>query len=185
MQQTCEMLTSDPDFPSFTSCPPCEASSINSCLRHEAGIRIHKEDRRYRRSDLIHRQGLCDFAACDGISDAGQKSTSSHKRHLVRHDGHEQNIGIKWQAGHVEDRAGDVFGGHGGLDRHGLFAWGTPCFILAVIGVSALPISIWPQAISNSRPSSAVALVSPVIACLVAVYGAERGRGCERRSNRY
>ena len=43
--------------------------------------------------------------------------------------------------------------------------------------VMALPISIWPQAMSYLRPSSAVHLVSPVMACLVAVYGAELGRG--------
>ena len=47
--------------------------------------------------------------------------------------------------------------------------WGTPFFIRAVIGVSALPMSIWPQAMSYLRPSSAVALVSPVMACLVDV----------------
>ena len=38
-----------------------------------------------------------------------------------------------------------------------------------VMSVAALPMSIWPQAMSNGRPSSAVDLVSPVIACLVAV----------------
>ena len=47
----------------------------------------------------------------------------------------------------------------------------------AVIGVSALPISICPQATSWARPSSATDLVKPVTACLVAVYGAEKGRG--------
>src|SRR3954468_5115194 len=57
------------------------------------------------------------------------------------------------------------------------FGWSTPSFILAVISVAALPISIWPQAMSNGRPSSAVDLVRPVLACLVAVYGAEFGRG--------
>src|SRR5213594_1146645 len=57
------------------------------------------------------------------------------------------------------------------------FACGTPVAILAAISVAALPMSIWPQAMSYFRPSSAVALVRPVIACLVAVYGAELGRG--------
>ena len=47
----------------------------------------------------------------------------------------------------------------------------------SVISVAALPMSIWPQAMSWARPSSAVALVRPVIACLVAVYGALNGRG--------
>src|SRR5881396_1074583 len=57
------------------------------------------------------------------------------------------------------------------------FAWGTPFFIRAVSGVSALPMSIWPHAMSYFRPSSAGDLVRPVIACLVEVYGAENGRG--------
>ena len=47
----------------------------------------------------------------------------------------------------------------------------------AVISVAALPMSIWPQAMSYFLPSSEVDLVRPVIACLVAVYGAELGRG--------
>ena len=38
-------------------------------------------------------------------------------------------------------------------------------------------MSIWLQAMSYLRPSSDVDFVSPVIACLVAVYGAEFGRG--------
>jgi hypothetical protein len=47
----------------------------------------------------------------------------------------------------------------------------------AVIGVEALPMSIWPQAMPCGRPSRAIDFVSPVMACLVAVYGAEFGRG--------
>src|SRR6516165_1379280 len=38
-------------------------------------------------------------------------------------------------------------------------------------------MSIWPQAMSYFRPSRDADLVRPVIACLVAVYGAEFGRG--------
>ena len=38
-----------------------------------------------------------------------------------------------------------------------------------VISVAALPMSIWPQAMSYFRPSSDVDLVSPVTACFVAV----------------
>src|SRR5438034_7205172 len=45
------------------------------------------------------------------------------------------------------------------------------------MSVIALPMSIWLHAMSYLRPSSAVALVRPVMACLVAVYGAELGRG--------
>jgi hypothetical protein len=55
-------------------------------------------------------------------------------------------------------------------------AWSTPSFMRAVISVPALPMSICPQAMSCFRPSRAVAFVSPVIACFVAVYGAEFGR---------
>ena len=47
----------------------------------------------------------------------------------------------------------------------------------SVMSVPALPMSICPQAMSYARPSSEVDLVRPVIACLVAVYGAEFGRG--------
>src|SRR3954447_15637772 len=57
------------------------------------------------------------------------------------------------------------------------FAWRIPAFIFAAISVSALPMSIWPQAMSKARPSRAVDFVRPVMACLVAVYGAEFGRG--------
>src|SRR2546425_35808 len=49
------------------------------------------------------------------------------------------------------------------------FGCGTPVFILAVSSVSALPMSIWPQAMSYFRPSREVDLVRPVMACLVAV----------------
>jgi hypothetical protein len=45
------------------------------------------------------------------------------------------------------------------------------------MSVSALPMSIWPHAISWARPSSEADFVSPVTPCLVAVYGAEKGRG--------
>ena len=38
-------------------------------------------------------------------------------------------------------------------------------------------MSIWPHAMLKRRPSSDVDLVRPVMACLVAVYGAECGRG--------
>ncbi len=57
------------------------------------------------------------------------------------------------------------------------FACGTPLAILAVMGVAALPMSIWPQAMSYLRPSRAVVLVRPVIPCLVDVYATEPGRG--------
>src|SRR3984893_9614883 len=48
-------------------------------------------------------------------------------------------------------------------------ACGTPRCIRWVISVSALPTSIWPQAMSYLRPSSEVDFVRPVIACLAEV----------------
>ncbi len=57
------------------------------------------------------------------------------------------------------------------------FACMTPSTIAWVISVAALPMSIWPQAMSYLRPSRDVDLVKPVIACFVAVYGAEFGLG--------
>ena len=46
---------------------------------------------------------------------------------------------------------------------------GTPVDMRADNSVSALPMSICPQAMSYLRPSSEVDLVSPRMACLVAV----------------
>ena len=44
-------------------------------------------------------------------------------------------------------------------------ACATPPLILAVMSVAALPMSIWPQAMSKGRPSSASVRVRPVTAC--------------------
>src|SRR5687767_4090940 len=49
------------------------------------------------------------------------------------------------------------------------FACCTPLVMRSVISVAALPMSIWPQAMSCWRPSSEIDLVRPVTACLVAV----------------
>src|SRR5260370_11157627 len=57
------------------------------------------------------------------------------------------------------------------------FACMTPLTMACVISVAALPMSIWPQAMSYLRPSRDVDLVKPVIACFVDVYGAEFGLG--------
>src|SRR5690242_2446452 len=56
-------------------------------------------------------------------------------------------------------------------------AWRIPVAIASLSALTALPMSIWPQAISQARPSSEIDFVSPVTACLVDVYGAELGRG--------
>src|SRR3954468_1282626 len=69
---------------------------------------------------------------------------------------------------------------HGSILGSGLMdpsACITPSVIRWVMSVAALPMSIWPQAMSYFRPSSEADFVSPVIACLVAVYGAEFGLG--------
>mmetsp|Transcript_4367 Transcript_4367/g.11412 ORF Transcript_4367/g.11412 Transcript_4367/m.11412 type:complete len:273 (+) Transcript_4367:168-986(+) len=52
-----------------------------------------------------------------------------------------------------------------------------PMRIGPVISVEALPMSICEHAMLNGRPSRAHCFVRPVIACLVAVYGAALGRG--------
>ena len=64
------------------------------------------------------------------------------------------------------------------------FACITPFVIRCVISVAALPISIWLQAMSYLRPSSEMHLVIPVMACLVAVYGADSAAAREPRSSR-
>src|SRR5258708_9999199 len=56
-------------------------------------------------------------------------------------------------------------------------ACATPAVIRSVSSVAAVRISICPQAMLYLRQSRAMDLVSPVMACLVAVYGAELGRG--------
>ena len=56
-----------------------------------------------------------------------------------------------------------------GSPRTDRLACGTPVPNAPVISVAALPMSIWPQAIRYGRPSSEIALVRPVMACLLAV----------------
>src|SRR5205814_2375291 len=56
-------------------------------------------------------------------------------------------------------------------------ACSAPRLMPSVMSVAALPMSIWPQAMPNRRPSSDRDLVSPVSACLVAVYATLPGRG--------
>ena len=48
-------------------------------------------------------------------------------------------------------------------------ACGTPLAIAEVISVAAFPMSIWQQAMSYFRPSSAVDFVKPTNPCFVAV----------------
>ena len=45
--------SSDRDLPSCTSCPPCGSffRTTRKTIQNEAGFRIHKEDRRYRREE--------------------------------------------------------------------------------------------------------------------------------------
>ena len=78
------------------------------------------------------------------------------------------------RSGHLSGAVLDVFDPEPLPSRSPL--WGVPNLVVTphvwVMSVSALPMSIWPQAISYARPSSAVDLVSPVIACLVEVFGA-------------
>jgi hypothetical protein len=78
------------------------------------------------------------------------------RRHLRRHHRHEQHVGVERQAGHVDDGAADVASAsmRGSAIREPS-GCRTPAAMRSVSGVAALPMSIWPQAMSNFRPSSA------------------------------
>ena len=92
------------------------------------------------------------------------------ERHLGRLDVHEQHVGVERQARHVADgRAAVLHVEHRLRALTSPLACGTPAFMRPPMAVSALPMSSWPQAMSCLRPSSAMHLVSPVMACLVAV----------------
>ena len=83
---------------------------------------------------------------------------------------HELDVRVERQRRHVDDGPRDVSDVHrrlGSARPVGLEDPGRR--IGSVISVSALPMSICPQAMSNARPSSDVDRVSPVIACFVAV----------------
>ncbi len=77
---------------------------------------------------------------------------------------------LQREVGHERDLLADVIDVHPRFDRR-LAVRLQYCrwSIRAVIGVAALPMSIWQQQMSNCRPSSAIDLVSPVTACLVEV----------------
>ena len=49
------------------------------------------------------------------------------------------------------------------------FGCGTPLVMRSVMGVTALPMSIWLATMSKERPSSERQLVRPVMACWVVV----------------
>jgi hypothetical protein len=104
-------------------------------------------------------------------------SPAPDKRHLGSHHGHELHIGVQRQIRHIDHGLGHVPHIHAGLHHLRAVGLRTPAAMRSVISVAALPMSIWPQAMSYLRPSSEMHLVSPVMACLVAVYGAELGRG--------
>ncbi len=56
---------------------------------------------------------------------SGPRLPSSDKRHFRRHNRHELDIGVKRQAGHVDDRIGDVIGIHPRLARNGSIGLGN------------------------------------------------------------
>ena len=77
------------------------------------------------------------------------RSAAADERHLGRHDGHEQDVGVERQARHVEHGVGDVARRPSSArPRSSRRPAGTPSLIRAVISVAALPMSIWPQAMS-------------------------------------
>ena len=89
-------------------------------------------------------------------------SPPPHERHLGRHDRHRQDVGRERQARHVQrpprrPRSASIVGSIAMRPS----ACGTPVVIRNAISVSALPMSIWPQAMSNWRQSSAIDFVRP------------------------
>ena len=105
------------------------------------------------------------------------ESAAADERHLRCHHGHEQHVGVERQTRHIDHGPRDIAGIHPRLHAHRPHPPAFPCAMRAVISVSALPMSICPHAMSYFRPSSAVDFVRPAMACFVAVYGAEFGRG--------
>ena len=103
-----------------------------------------------------HRNGRGGADVDEAVSDAAQRRAAglgnqlaaADERHLGRHDRHEQHIGVERQAGHVDDGVGDVLDVHRRFDGDLPLACGTPSAMRAAMSVSALPMSIWPQAMS-------------------------------------
>jgi hypothetical protein len=95
--------------------------------------------------------------------------TAADERHLRRHHREELHVGLERQAGHVHDRSATACTSISGSTAISPLACGTPVAMRAAMSVAALPMSIWPQAMSYLRPSSEMLLVRPVTACLVAV----------------
>jgi hypothetical protein len=96
----------------------------------------------------------------------------SRGRYAGRHHGHELDIRLERQPGHVGNPFGDVADVHArlGLDRAGgLQSAARGVFVAS----AALPISIWPQAMLYWRPSSDYDRASSIRACSVE---AKRGK---------
>ena len=99
----------------------------------------------------------------------GQTLAAADEGHGGGGDRQELDVGVQGEAGHEQDCLCHVPGVERRLRLTLPSAWRAPAAIHSVISVAALPMSIWPQAMPNGRPSSEIDLVSPVIACLVAV----------------
>ena len=95
--------------------------------------------------------------------------TPADEGHRRCHHSHKLDVGFQGQAGHVDHRIGDVLYVHRGLADDVSVGLRNPRLMTPVISVSALPISIWPQAMLYLRPSREAERVRPVIACFVAV----------------
>ena len=90
-------------------------------------------------------------------------------RHLRGHHRHRRDVAVQRQARHVHNGARHILYAHPRLGPQAAIGLQDPLSHFSVMSVAALPISIWPHAMSYGRPSRAVDLVSPVMACLVAV----------------
>ena len=74
----------------------------------------------------------------------------SDERHLGRHHGHEQHVGVERQARHVDDGVGRPLctSMRGSAIVSAVRLRHAASIMRSVIGVAALPMSIWPQAMS-------------------------------------
>ena len=105
--------------------------------------------RRARSRGRLQRSGAWTFASRDDCAACAHQPRPTNGI-LVAMIGHELHVGVERQAGHVDDRVGDVLHVHARLDGAmravGLRHAAASC--AAVISVAALPMSIWPQAMS-------------------------------------
>ena len=136
-------------------------SSIRLSPTSVPSARPRAEELADRVFDALVRNGYGQF-------DDAPSSAAADIRHLRRHHGHELDVGLERQAGHIGDPARDIVHVDAGFGLDLAAGLQTASAVSSLRVVAALPMSIWPQAMSYWRPSSDNDLVRPVSPCLVA-----------------